>query len=157
MTQPVDDWVVPGAPAADDWVVPGAPASRAPASRWERFTTGLGDMFRGAEQLAANAGDRPNPLMDALRQNPNIAGVMDQALPRETGQQANARIAQREQEYQASRGPNPGTDWSRIGGQAVAGLPMAVAAAPASLPGAIGAGVVQGALQGGLQPVPEGD
>jgi hypothetical protein len=159
MTQPVDDWVVPGAPpAADDWVVPGAPQARAPASGWDRFTTGLGDIFRGAEQFSANLrGDGGEPaLIQRMRADPRFAGAVGD-IPMETATQANTRMAEREQAYQASRGPNPGTDWLRIGGQAVAGLPIGLGAAPVTLPGAIGAGVVQGAVQGALQPVPEGD
>ncbi|MCE2920071.1 MAG: hypothetical protein LW837_08995, partial [Roseomonas sp.] len=91
------------------------------ASFGQRFATGLGDIFRGAEQLTANVNDgRQNRVMDFLRQNPNIAPIMEQAaatVPMETAAEANARIAERERAYQASRGPDPGIDWARIGGQ----------------------------------------
>ncbi|MCE2921989.1 MAG: hypothetical protein LW837_18850, partial [Roseomonas sp.] len=101
---------------------PAPAATAAPrASFGQRFATGLGDIFRGAEQLTANVNEgRENRVMDFLRRNPNIAPIMEQAaatVPMETAAEANARIAERERAYQASRGPDPGIDWARIGGQ----------------------------------------
>lgn len=163
------------AQAAQSQAAPAAPAAPR-ASFGERFATGLGDIFRGAEQLTANVNDgRQNRVMDFLRQNPNIAPIMEQAaatVPMETAAEANARIAEREKTYQASRGPgqqtlsslilesgapNPGIDWARIGGNVVSTLPAGMAAIPTRLAGAIGMGAFQGGAMGGLQPVTEGD
>jgi hypothetical protein len=142
----------PAAPA-----VPAAPR----ASFGQRFATGLGDIFRGAEQLTANINDgRQNRVMDFLRQNPNIAPIMEQAaatVPMETAAEANARIAEREKTYQESRGPDPSIDWARIGGQVISTLPVGMAAAPTRLLPAVASGSLQGAALGGLQPVTEGD
>lgn len=146
--------------AAQSQAVPAAPAAPR-ASFGERFATGLGDIFRGAEQLTANVNDgRQNRVMDFLRQNPNIAPIMGQAaatVPMETAAEANARIAEREKTYQASRGPDPGIDWARIGGNVVSTLPAGMAAIPMRLGAAIVMGAFQGAAMGGLQPVTEGD
>ena len=151
------DWKdLPTAPSA----APAAPAAPR-ASFGQRFATGLGDIFRGAEQLTANVNDdRQNRVMDFLRQNPNIAPIMEQAaatVPMETAAEANTRIAEREKTYQASRGPDPGIDWARIGGQVVSTLPVGMAAAPTRLLPAVASGSLQGAALGGLQPVTEGD
>ena len=146
--------------AAQSQAAPAAPAAPR-ASFGQRFATGLGDIFRGAEQLTANVNDgRQNRVMDFLRQNPNIAPIMEQAaatVPMETAAEANARIAEREKTYQASRGPDPGIDWARIGGNVVSTLPAGMAAIPTRLGAAIGMGAFQGAAMGGLQPVTEGD
>ena len=131
------------------------------ASFGQRFATGLGDIFRGAEQLIANVNDgRQNRVMDFLRQNPNIAPIMEQAaatVPMETAAEANSRIAEREKTYQASRGADPGIDFARIGGNVVSTLPAGMAAIPTRLGAAIGMGAFQGGAMGGLQPVTEGD
>ena len=169
MSGAVDPWagfeVVSGPErSADPWagfeevrLAPAAPR----ASFGERFATGLGDIFRGAEQLTANVNEgRENRVMDFLRRNPNIAPIMEQAaatVPMETAAEANARIAEREKTYQASRGPDPGIDWARIGGNVVSTLPAGMAAIPTRLAGAIGMGAFQGGAMGGLQPVTEGD
>ena len=139
---------------------PAAPAAPR-ASFGERFATGLGDIFRGAEQLTANVNDgRQNRVMDFLRRNPNIAPIMEQAaatVPMETAAEANARIAERERAYQESRGPDPGIDWARIGGQVVSTLPAGMVAAPTRLAPAVVSGGIQGTTLGALQPVTEGD
>lgn len=148
-----------------DWkdlptAAPAAPAAPR-ASFGERFATGLGDIFRGAEQLTANVNkDRQNRVMDFLRQNPNIGPIMEQAavtVPMETAAEVNARIAERERAYQASRGPDPGIDWARIGGQVVSTLPAGMVAAPTRLAPAMVSGSIQGTTLGALQPVTEGD
>lgn len=161
--------------AAQSQAAPTSPTAPR-ASFGQRFATGLGDIFRGAEQLTANVNDgRQNRIMDFLRQNPNIAPIMEEAaatVPMETAAEANARIAERERAYQASRGPgqqtlsslilesgapNPGIDWARIAGNVVSTLPAGMAAIPTRLGAAIGMGAFQGGAMGGLQPVTEGD
>ena len=108
--------------------------------RWDSFTTGLGDVPRGAAQLMQRVAPSGS-LMDQL-----TTGI-------------DPHIQQREQEYQAGRqtAGRTGTDWWRMGGQAAAGLPLAAVAAPTSVGGAILAGGATGAAMGAAQPVTEGD
>ena len=145
--------------AAQSQAAQAAPAAPR-ASFGERFATGLGDVVQGARQLFANVYDGQNPVRTAMRYAPGIGPAMEfaaQNIPRETAEEANARIAEREKTYQASRGPDPGIDWARIGGQVVSTLPVGMAAIPTRLAGAIGLGAFQGGAMGGLQPVTEGD
>jgi hypothetical protein len=133
-----------------------------PPSRGERFATGAGDIARGAEQAGARAMERGRGgwLDNLLRSNPNIAATMDSALPQPTVAETDARVQQREQDYQARRaaGGDTGMDWWRIGGQTAATLPAAaLMPAGTGLMGAATAGAVQGAAMGGLQPVTNPD
>lgn len=143
---------------------PGSQAQQpARASRWDRFTTGLGDMAHGGAQLLANT--LPTGVVEGVNDaaawvnRQPVVGPVTRALGMTpaTPQEINQRVTEREREYQASRGPDPGIDWARIGGQVVAGLPIAAATTPATLPGAVGVGALTGAAQGALQPVTEGE
>lgn len=138
-----------------------APAAR-PPSAVERLATGLGDPLRAAEQIGARAIERgqDSGLMRVLRSNPNIAAVMDQAVPPETPQQVDARIADRERGYQAARaaGGGSGFDPLRVAGNVAATLPVA-AAMPmgGGLLGSAAAGATQGAALSALQPSTSGN
>lgn len=64
-----------------------------------------------------------------------------------SGAQAKKQLQQREQEIAASRGPDAGTDWARMGGNALSMLPLSL------LPGGpIATGAVGGTIGGALQP-----
>jgi hypothetical protein len=96
-----------------------------------------------------------------LLRNPNIAAVAaegERRMPLPTPASVDARIQQRETDYQARRGPDAGFDWARMGGQVAATLPLAMAMpAGSGLIGAAGAGAMQGAVLAGLEPVTSGD
>ena len=134
-----------------------------PPGAGERFAMGAGDIARGIEQIGARAIERGRGgwLNRLLRSSPEVAANMDaaaQVVPPPTAAGTDARIQQREAEYQARRGPDAGIDWMRMGGNAAVSLPVALMTpAGAGLGGAIASGALQGAALSGLQPVTAGD
>lgn len=139
-------------------------AQSRPPGAGERFAMGAGDIVRGAEQIGARTMDRSpdgGMLGRLLRSNPNIAAQMDAAtaaVPPLTAPAVDARVQQREQDYQARRGPDAGMDWARAGGQVASSLPAAaLLPAGGGLLPAAGAGALQGGMLGALQPVTSGD
>lgn len=164
MTQPVDDWVVPGAPRqADDWISTPA-AGVQPATRLDRFLTGAGDAIHGGAQFLVNAlpdvgVDAVNDATRWVNQQP-VIGPITRAIGMTpaTREQVNQGVQQREADYQESRrqggaGPED-TDWYRMGGQIASAVPLAVAApAGATLLRAGASGAAQGAVMGAAQPV----
>jgi hypothetical protein len=137
-----------------------------PTTRLQRFATGVGDVIQGGAQLAANA--LPAGVVDAVNgatayvNDLPVVGPVTRALGMTpaTPTQINQQTAQRESEYQASRraGGETGTDWMRMAGNVVGGLPLA-AALPvgATIPGAIVAGAASGAAGAALEPVTQPD
>lgn len=140
-----------------------APPGVEPATRWSRFQQGAGDMLHGGAQMLArslpdSAVGAVNDATAWVNRQPGV-GPVTRALGMTpaTPQQLDQRVADREQQYQASRqaGGSTGMDWMRMGGNVAAGLPMALATTPGTLMGAAAAGAGTGALQGALQPVAE--
>lgn len=127
------------APAQQDASKPAPAASSAPPpSRWERFTTGLGDAGMGLDQMLAHA--VPETRAAAL----DLFGMKDE--PR-TPEAVDARLREREAKNKVE-----GVDWARMAGNVATSLPLAVAG------GGMGAALATGGIAGALQPATgEGD
>lgn len=129
----------------------------------EAFGMGLADPIHGGAQLLAHMA--PKSLVEAVNAVPRYLQSIQlpealrnrtnqgQVLPGATPEQLDKQIADREQAYQAKRGPGAGFDWGRLGGNVVSGLPLSMMVPGAGVASAAGGGAVMGAMQ----PVTEGD
>jgi len=143
------------------------PAPAKPLSLTDRIMQGLNDVSAAGAQLATHV--LPSGVVNAVNKATQyvndlpVIGPATQMLGMvpATAQSLDQDIKQNEQNYQARRladtldGKKPGIDWARMGGNALAAIPMA-AALPAA--GGVGGAALQGAAFGALsQPVTEGD
>lgn len=113
----------------------------------ESVAMGMGDLIHGGAQLLANS--LPGGVVDAVNSATQwvneqpVIGPVTQALGMvpATPEQLNQNIAEREQQYQAMRGPDAGFDWNRLMGGAVATLPAAWLGTSLRGATAVGAGI----------------
>ena len=156
--EPGFDPFAPAQPAAGTFD-PFAPAQAQPPTAGERFAMGVADPVVGAGQLAAHLA--PPGTMAAGMAQFNADRAAAGLPPMDPGTETQADLVaradqearQREAAYQARRGPDAGTDWWRLGGNAAATVPLSAlggVAAPAGA-GFLGAGAA-GAGGGLLQP-----
>lgn len=113
-----------------------------------RFGAGLMDQVYGIGQMVSRAMEA-TPQTRALK---TVAAPFQQAagIPTDIDQ----AIREREQAYQASRGPAAGMDWARVAGNVVSpALAVRGAGMAASLPQRILAGAKQGAVSQAVMPV----
>ena len=121
----------------------------------QRFGHGVGDVAYGTAQLMAHSipGVAENGFLGRLGRT---LGMGEPA----TAPQLDARIAQREANYQTGRaaGNQTGTDWARAGGELAGMVPPALLSPVGrTLTGSIAAGAGGGALTSALVPVTNPD
>lgn len=171
MSGTADPWAQFRAPTpagADPWAAFRAPPQQAaePVTRLQSLAQGATDPIQGGAQLAVNA--LPSGVVGAVNDatawvnRQPIIGPVTRALGMvpATREQINEQTTQRESDYQASRqaAGDTGTDWWRMGGNAAAAVPLAMAAPAASgLAGAAGVGAATGGAMSALEPVTQGD
>ncbi|OYD77980.1 UNVERIFIED_ORG: mannosyl-glycoprotein endo-beta-N-acetylglucosaminidase [Burkholderia sp. CF145] len=123
-----------------------------------RVVQGLRSPVDAGAQLLTHV--LPNSFVDAVNSgaqwlNENIPITKTLGITPATSKQLDQGIAQREREYQASRGYHAGTfDPARVAGEMAATAPLMLAGgAPAGLVRAAGTGAAYGAAGGALTPV----
>lgn len=102
-----------------------------PPSKLERLGHGVMDVGHAVTQKYANAAE-------------GLAGMLGFDVA--PGKAYDQMLAARSKDYEARRDPDAGTDWWRIGGQAIPMLPAAVAGG-SSLTASAGLGAMSGVLQ----------
>ncbi len=113
-----------------------------------RFGTGLMDQVYGIGQLVSRAMEA-TPPGKALK---TVTAPIQEAMGIPTN--IDKAITEREQAYQASRGPDAGMDWARIAGNVVnPALAVRGAGVAATLPQRMMAGAKQGAVSQATMPV----
>src|SRR6185437_63653 len=147
-----DDWTPISASATehqDDWspvspktIADRAAPSMAAPSVGDRILHGVGDAGVGLIQLATRGERLVNPGFETSGVSQYLERTVDKAAQ------------EREQRYQQSRGPDPGTDWWRGAGEIAGAVPIAALTGGAGgIPGAI----LSGAATGAAQPVTDGN
>lgn len=135
-----DNWWAQDAPAEGDWWAGDDVAQAEPrrvAGLGKRFLQGVKDVSLGAHQLAAHI--VPDALYSKERTD-----ALDQYI--------------RDQQAQYAQSAPEGTDWMRMAGNVVAGLPLGLAApAGSGLAAGLAAGALGGAAGAATQPVTSED
>lgn len=132
--------------------------SRDQPSFGERVMRGVRDPIDGGAQLLTNL--LPAGVVQAGNRLNNRIADATGLVARVPEGGVDQMVRESEAAYQATRGPDAGIDWARVGGNIVSPANLAIASripAATSALGRIGAGALGGAASAALNPVSQGD
>ena len=132
----------------------------APMSAASRFGMGMADPIQGGAQLLTKV--LPEGVVKAGNAANNWLADKTGMVARLPEGGVDQQTREREAAYKASRGPDAGFDWARLGGNVASPVNLALGAGAgmagaASLPMRMGVGGAVGASAGALAPVTQGD